>query len=250
MKIIKNLNIKEYTEKLVNWLKKSCENYPAEGFVIGISGGIDSAVCASLLAKTSLPVTALIMPSENNSDNDKSDALELIKQLKIPYFIVPIQDFYEKFLETTQLFENKENNRQQVIKGNAQARFRMMYLYAYAQQNNRMVVGTDNACEWHMGYFTKFGDGAADIVPIINLKKSQVFDIGRYLDVPKNILNKAPSAGLWQGQTDEDEMGVTYNEIDDFLDGKSVSDGALDRINFWHNRSHHKRRMPLAPDFN
>ncbi|AJI55968.1 NH(3)-dependent NAD(+) synthetase [Francisella philomiragia] len=249
MKIIKNFIAEEYSKKLIEWLKKICINYPAEGFVIGISGGIDSAVAASLAVKTGLPTTALILPSKNNQDQDMKDGLELIKNLDIEHHIVPIQPAYDTFIESTLNFTNSQNDRQHVIKGNAQARLRMMYLYAYAQQNNRIVIGTDNACEWYMGYFTKFGDGAADILPLVNLKKSQVFEMGEYLKVPQNIIDKAPSAGLWQGQTDEDEMGVTYQEIDNFLDGKEVSAKALERINFWHNRSHHKRSMAFTPNF-
>lgn len=249
MKIIKNFIAEEYSKKLIEWLKKICINYPAEGFVIGISGGIDSAVAASLAVKTGLPTTALILPSKNNQDQDMKDGLELIKNLDIEHHIVPIQPTYDTFIESTLNFTNTQNDRQHVIKGNAQARLRMMYLYAYAQQNNRIVIGTDNACEWYMGYFTKFGDGAADILPLVNLKKSQVFELGKYLKVPQNIIDKAPSAGLWQGQTDEDEMGVTYQEIDNFLDGKEVSAKALERINFWHNRSHHKRSMAFTPNF-
>lgn len=249
MKIIKNFIAEEYSKKLIEWLKKICINYPAEGFVIGISGGIDSAVAASLAVKTGLPTTALILPSKNNQDQDMKDGLELIKNLDIEHHIVPIQPAYDTFIELTLNFTNLQNDRQHVIKGNAQARLRMMYLYAYAQQNNRIVIGTDNACEWYMGYFTKFGDGAADILPLVNLKKSQVFEMGKYLKVPQNIIDKAPSAGLWQGQTDEDEMGVTYQEIDNFLDGKEVSAKALERINFWHNRSHHKRSMAFTPNF-
>ncbi|MBK2106122.1 NAD(+) synthase [Francisella philomiragia] len=249
MKIIKNFIAEEYSKKLIEWLKNICINYPAEGFVIGISGGIDSAVAASLAVKTGLPTTALILPSKNNQDQDMKDGLELIKNLDIKHHIVPIQPAYDTFIESTLNFTNSQNDRQHVIKGNAQARLRMMYLYAYAQQNNRIVIGTDNACEWYMGYFTKFGDGAADILPLVNLKKSQVFEMGKYLKVPQNIIDKAPSAGLWQGQTDEDEMGVTYQEIDNFLDGKEVSAKALERINFWHNRSHHKRSMAFTPNF-
>lgn len=249
MEIVKDFSPEQYSQKLVNWLTSSCKNYPAEGFVIGVSGGIDSAVATTLAVQTKLPVTALILPSENNQDQDMHDALELIKKLNIEYHVVPIQPIYETFLESTKSFTNNENNRQNVIRGNAQARFRMIYLYAYAQQNNRIVIGTDNACEWYMGYFTKFGDGAADILPLVNLKKSQVFELGKYLNVPKNIISKAPSAGLWLGQTDEEEMGVTYQEIDDFLDDKKVSEKALEKINFWHNRSHHKRRLALVPEF-
>ena len=249
MNISKNIEYKNYSIKLTNWLKETCLNYPAKGFVIGVSGGVDSAVAASLATMTGLPVTALIMPSSNNQSQDMTDALELIKQLSIPYHIVSIQPAYDVFIESTNAFTNSDNDRQHVIKGNAQARLRMMYLYAYAQQNERIVIGTDNACEWYMGYFTKFGDGAADILPLVNLKKSQVFELGEYLNIPKNILNKAPSAGLWQGQTDEDEMGVTYQEIDAFLDGEEVSAKTLERISFWHNRSHHKRASALIPVF-
>ena len=247
--ITKTINYKDYSIKLIKWLTDSCLSYPAEGFVIGMSGGIDSAVCAALLAKTGLHVTALIMPSENNSDNDMVDAIEYLEKLNINFFIVPIQDTYDTFLEMSNVFTNIKNSRQHVIKGNAQARLRMMALYAYAQQNNRVVIGTDNACEWYMGYFTKFGDGAADLLPISNMKKSQVFEMGEYLGVSNNILQKAPSAGLWEGQTDEDELGVTYKEIDMFLDGEIVSEKALERISFWHNRSHHKRTLALSPTF-
>ncbi|AEI35974.1 NAD(+) synthase [Francisella salina] len=249
MKIVKNFIVEQYSNNLIKWLKENCIKYPAEGFVIGISGGIDSAVAASLAVKTGLPTTALILPSKNNQDQDMRDGIELIENLNIEYHTVSIQPAYDTFIESTFNFTNSQNDRQHVIKGNAQARLRMMYLYAYAQQNNRIVIGTDNACEWYMGYFTKFGDGAADILPLINLKKSQVFELGKYLKVPKNIIQKDPSAGLWQGQTDEDEMGVTYKEIDDFLDGKEVSEKALERISFWHNRSHHKRSMAFTPNF-
>lgn len=249
MRITKDFKPKEYSQKLVEWLKNSCLKYPAKGFVIGLSGGIDSAVAATLAARTDLPTTALIMPSKNNNDNDMQDAIKLAEKLNIEYHIIPIQPVYETFIESAENLRNTANDRQHVIKGNAQARFRMMYLYAYAQQNNRVVIGTDNACEWYMGYFTKFGDGAADILPLIKLKKSQVYNLGEHLEVPKEILTKAPSAGLWLGQTDEAEMGVTYQEIDDFLDGKHISDYALSRIKFWHNRSHHKRVMAMTPEF-
>ncbi|ALB01889.1 NAD synthetase [Francisella persica ATCC VR-331] len=249
MKIVKDFNIKEYSQKLIDWLSDTCMNYPAEGFVIGLSGGIDSAVAASLAVKTGLSTTALILPSKNNQHQDIQDALELADKINIEHHTITIQTVYETFLASIKKITNTERDRQLVIKGNAQARLRMMYLYAYAQQYNRVVIGTDNACEWYMGYFTKFGDGAADILPLVNLKKSHVFELGKYLGVPKNILDKAPSAGLWQGQTDEDEMGVTYQEIDDFLDGKQVSAKALERINFWHNRSHHKRKLALIPNF-
>jgi len=244
-----DFNPQEYSRKLVQWLKDTCKKYPADGFVLGLSGGIDSAVCAALLAKTNLPIMTILLPSKNNSRHDLDDANELLEKFKLPSILCHIQDAYEVFLDTTKVFENENNSRQNAMKGNIQARLRMIYLYTYAQQNNYIVVGTDNACEWHMGYFTKHGDGAADVVPLINLDKEQVFEIGKYLGVTNAILKKDPSAGLWDGQTDEDEMGVSYDEINTFLQGDNVSKKALERINFWHNRSHHKRAMAISPDF-
>ena len=143
---------------------------------------------------------------------------------------------------------NSEAERQQVIAGNVQARLRMTALYAYAQSHQALVVGTDNAAEWLTGYFTKFGDGGVDVAPLLRLRKEQVYALAELLGVPQAVCDKAPSAGLWQGQTDEAEMGVRYTEIDAFLRGESISDTARRQIDFWHQRSHHKRRMPAVPD--
>lgn len=127
------------------------------------------------------------------------------------------------------------------------ARLRMIALFTTAQSHRSIVLGTDNAAEWLTGYFTKFGDGAADVLPLAGLRKEQVFELGRYLGVPQSVLEKKPSAGLWAGQTDEAEMGVTYAEIDAYLRGETVNPQALQQIRFWHNRSHHKRMLPPKP---
>lgn len=217
-------------------------------YVIGISGGIDSAVCAHLLAKTGSPVYGVILPSATTSQQDIDDAVAVANSADVPYIIAPITPTYDAFIDSMQPLFNSEADRQNVIAGNVQARLRMISLYAHAQSHNAVVVGTDNMAEWHLGYFTKFGDGGVDVVPLVHLTKGQVYEMGEHLGVPQAVLDKAPSAGLWEGQTDEDELGVSYAEIDAYLSGETVSEQAMERINFWHNRSHHKRTLAYAPD--
>ncbi len=244
-----NWNVAGYADYLVNWLEKQrIENYKADGYTIGISGGIDSAVVACLLAKTGANVQGIALPSANMPKVDIAQAQELADSINCPLLITPITTTYDAFVQSMQPLFNDQAERQNVISGNVQARLRMIALYAHAQSHNHIVVGTDNAAEWYMGYFTKFGDGGADILPLVHLTKAQVYDLARYLNVPQSIINKAPSAGLWIGQTDEDEMGVTYAEIDAFLRGETVSEKALERIHFWHNRSHHKRELAAVPE--
>lgn len=246
------MNIEKYSDYLVSWLEEQRKDlYGMEGYVIGVSGGIDSAVVAHLLAKTGAPVHGVILPSATTSENDIMHAKLVAESAEIEYTLAPISPTYDAFIETMQPLFNNEAERQNVIAGNVQARMRMIALYAYAQSHKAVVVGTDNMAEWHMGYFTKFGDGGVDVVPLVHLTKGQVYEMAKHLGVPQVVLDKAPSAGLWIGQTDEDEMGVSYAEIDAYLESglnsESVNEAAMERINFWHNRSHHKRMLAPAP---
>jgi NAD+ synthase len=130
---------------------------------------------------------------------------------------------------------------------NARARLRMTTLYTVANNYGYMVMGTDNAAEWHTGYFTKYGDGGVDLVPLVNFTKGEVRKMAKILGVSDQIINKAPSAGLWEGQTDENEMGTTYDMIDKFLQGAEIPIHDLEVINKLHVRSEHKRRLAAHP---
>ncbi|WP_373100525.1 MULTISPECIES: NAD(+) synthase [Pasteurellaceae] len=239
--------MQNYLNYLLQWLEQQRLDYGAAGYVVGISGGIDSAVVAHLLTRCAAPVQGLILPSETTSEQDIADAYLVAESAGCPVLEVPIIDTYRTFMQTMQPLFNAQAARQNVIAGNLQARLRMISLYAYAQSHQAIVVGTDNAAEWLTGYFTKFGDGGVDIAPLLRLRKEQVYELAALLNVPSELLAKSPSAGLWQGQTDEDEMGVSYRDIDAFLRGESVSPQALTQIEFWHRRSHHKRRLPPVP---
>ncbi|AAU38495.1 NAD(+) synthase [[Mannheimia] succiniciproducens] len=237
-----------YADYLIQWLENQrTELYGMDGYTLGVSGGIDSAVCAHLAARTGAPVQALILPAEVTSPSDVADAQATLESAGIDGQIISIAPWYDLIMQQLSPVLNSEPERVNVLKGNLMARLRMIALFTTAQSHRSIVLGTDNAAEWLTGYFTKFGDGAADVLPLAGLRKEQVFELGRYLGVPQSVLDKKPSAGLWAGQTDEAEMGVTYAEIDAYLRGETVSPQALQQIRFWHNRSHHKRMLPPKP---
>ena len=240
--------MRQYLNYLVAWLEQQRQAHGAQGYVVGISGGIDSAVVAHLLARTGAPAQGIILPSATSTQQDVTDAYAVAASAPCPVVEVPITAVYDCFMRTMQPLFNPAAERQQAIAGNVQARLRMTALYAYAQSHQALVVGTDNAAEWLTGYFTKFGDGGVDVAPLLRLRKEQVYALAELLGVPQAVRDKTPSAGLWQGQTDEAEMGVRYAEIDAFLRGESISDTARRQIDFWHQRSHHKRRMPAVPE--
>ncbi len=241
--------IHDYIDYLVSWLEEKRMNfYHAESYVLGLSGGIDSAVVLALLAKTGIVVRPFMLPTDVNQKSDIGDAMQLLAQFKLSGEVISIQPMYDSVMNQVKKSINASPDRVNVLKGNVMARLRMTTLYTIAQSYNSVVVGTDNKAEMYTGYFTKFGDGAADLFPLAHLRKEQVYELARVLNIPESIINKKPSAGLWEGQTDEGEMGVTYAEIDAFLRGEKVSKEAEERIAFWHDRSHHKRVLPLIPD--
>lgn len=244
----KDLDIK--IEKVVTWLQEKVKESHTNGLVVGISGGIDSAL-VSFLIKKAFPNNSLgvILPINSNPDDEK-DALEVAKKCDIKNITLDLSDIKMNLLDTvTKALNSSSLFNQDNLKltdANLRARLRMSTIYSVANNLNYLVVGTDNKAEVHTGYFTKYGDGGVDILPIANLSKREVYEWSKYLGVPSSVLERQPSAGLWEGQTDENEMGTTYNMIDDYLNGKEIPKKDKDIIDNLHKRSMHKRKMPDA----
>ncbi|TGB04186.1 NAD(+) synthase [Halobacillus salinus] len=238
-------------EQIVSWLRDKKEEANANGFLVGISGGIDSAVVANLI-KRAFPDNSLgvIMPCKSQSD-DQEHAQKVIDGCDIKSMVVDLTETHNVMFGTIkdQLQQSGDFNEsnEQLADANLRARLRMSTLYTVATNYNYLVVGTDNAAEWYTGYFTKYGDGGVDLVPISNLTKGEVREMAEYLGVPDEIVHKQPSAGLWEGQTDENEMGTSYEMIDKHLKGEEIPEKDREVIEAMHKRSAHKRQMPPSP---
>jgi len=229
---------------IVSWLQQHAHEAGAAGAVFGMSGGIDSAV-VSVLCKKAFNENALglIMPCYSD-EKDEIDARLVADKFDIKYRTVLLDKVYDEFLNIVE----ESNNR--MAKANIKPRLRMTTLYYYAGIKNYLVVGSENKSELTVGYFTKYGDGGADLWPIGNLVKSQVKQLASYLDIPKEIIEKTPTAGLWSGQTDEQEMGITYDELDRYIiTGQATTSEKEARIKALYKNSEHKRRLPQIPDF-
>jgi NAD+ synthase len=202
----------EKTRKSIsNFIKDYVEKSQQNGIILGLSGGIDSALVVSLAVDALGPerVQVMLMPVEKEKDERNiADAKSLIQQLGITYDLFELRNAINAF---------KPLNLNRIALGNVAARLRMITLYAKANNNSLLVAGTGNRTEILTGYFTKYGDGACDLLPIANLYKINVRGLAKHMNVPDPIINKAPSAGLWENQTDEGEMGLTYNELDTIL---------------------------------
>jgi NAD+ synthase len=225
------------------FIRKLLAESGARGIVFGNSGGKDSAL-VGILCKAACPDTVgLIMPcaSRRNFGMDRDDGLEVARQFGIETRTVDLTPVREA--EIAALAGVAELT--DMAKANIAPRLRMVTLYGVAAAEGRLVAGTGNASEAYMGYFTKWGDGAHDFNPIADLTVTEIYAFLRYLNAPKAILEKAPSAGLFEGQTDESEMGVTYAAIDRYLTTGEASEADRAVIEKFHARSEHKRR-PIA----
>lgn len=240
-------------EKTVEWLRQKVKEANCNGLIVGVSGGIDSAVVTYLIKKAFPDNSMGVIMSIKSNPNDRLDALKVINGCKIEHLDLDLTNEQEGIL--TKVIDNlkdknlyKEENLR-MTDANLRARTRMATVYTIANNLGYLVVGTDNAAEIHTGYFTKYGDGGVDLVPLANLTKREVYEWAKILGVHEDIINKAPSAGLWEGQTDENEMGTTYNYIDDIVEGKFENVPQKDKeiIDRLHRISEHKRNTPSAP---
>ncbi len=230
-------------DDITNWIRIQVEQARVEGVVLGLSGGVDSSVVAALSRKAvGDRVLGLIMPC-GGSPVDEEDALFVASQLGIKTERINLEAVYRGMLEVL-----PSGNK--LALANLKPRLRMITLYYYANNLNYLVAGTGNKSEIMVGYFTKYGDGGVDILPIGGLVKSQVRELAKELGIPKEIIDKPPSAGLWEGQTDEGELGITYAELDktiQALESKMTEDTdahILSKVENLIKCSAHKRALP------
>jgi NAD+ synthase len=253
--IIEEIIKKDYEDiqnKIGSFLETEIRERKSQGVIFGLSGGVDSAVIAMLCAKfVKDKALALIMPnSKITPPADTEDAIKIVDKLHLEYKLVDIgfiHKEYSKYLEPNP-----------IALGNLGARIRSNILYYYANARNYLVLGAGDRSEFLIGYFTKYGDGAADLLPIVSLYKSQIRELARVLDLAPSIISKPSSPRLWEGHLAETELGVEYEEIDSILyciidKGLSLEETArqvgipisdVDRIYQMHKKSEHKRITP------
>ena len=239
------MELKQYLGEIEKFLQQYLINAHARGYVLGVSGGIDSALVAALATKAvgRDKLFALLMPIDSHP-SDLQDGLELCQKFDIPHRVIDLSAPYHTLIKN---FAFADDEAGKLALHNTKVRLRMVTLYAYAQSRGALVLGTDNAAEVHVGYFTKYGDGAADLAPIAELTKGEVYLASKILGVPESILKRTPTAGLFSGQTDEGELGVTYAELDDYLLGRKVDQKVAERIQYLHRISEHKRQPIPRP---
>jgi len=239
--------------KIINWLKKKINQSRTSGIICGLSGGIDSAVVAVLMKKA-FPKNSLcvFMPCKSNPV-DRKHVILLKKKFNLNVIETDLEPVYGKMLEALKVKKDKTGRSgvtPPLALANLKPRLRMITLYFYANKYNYLVAGTGNKSELTVGYFTKYGDGGVDILPIGNLLKRDVRALAKELDIPKEIIEKPPTAGLWPNQTDEKEMGITYNELDNIVsaidsgDYSALNKKNADKVKKMYDVSAHKRCAP------
>ena len=257
MNEIPKLDVKKTKDDIVEFVQNKVSEANADGLVVGLSGGIDSTLVAFLACEAvgKENVFGIVMPSTTTPTEDKLHGTAIAQLLGINYKEIAIDSILNEFLSVTQLEEDK------LSIGNLKARIRMSIIYFYANSKNYLVSGTGNKSEILIGYFTKHGDGACDIEPIGDLYKTDVYQLAKYLEIPQEIIDKPPRAGLWNNQTDEDEIGMTYELLDKILyrnlekdiDANSIADELDIEVNDVNDiinrvyRNKHKSTVPESP---
>lgn len=253
--ILSNITKQDYSQIQKNielFLREQLSKANADGFVFGLSGGIDSAIiaqiCANSFKSNSL---ALIMPDSKVSPKEETeDALHLVDNLHLNYKLIDINLIHAQFANSIEP--------DQRALGNLRARIRANILYYYANLNNYLVIGSSDKSEYMIGYFTKFGDGSADVLPIASLYKTQVRELARHLKIKDSIIVKKSSPHLWQGHLAEEELGISYEEIDvilycmvdksmtleDTVKTTQIPIEKIQKIYQMYKNSQHKRIMP------
>lgn len=229
--------MKEIVDNLVEWLRDSVKEANCKGIVYGLSGGVDSAVIAALSKLAFGDESLAIMMPINSSFEDEIDAKLVIDKFNLNAIKVDLSRTYSEFVEVV---EKGDNN---MAYANVKPRLRMTTLYYYPQLKGYLVVGTSNKSEFTVGYFTKYGDSGSDLMPLVDFTKKEIFELARYLEIPDKIIQKPPSAGLFEDQTDEDEMGFTYNDLEKYINNEKIDERIEEKINRMVKISEHKRNF-------
>lgn len=229
---------REFADR-VQFIRELVNSSGVDGIVFGNSGGKDSALVGILCKFACENTVGVMMPcaSKRNFEEDMKDAKELAEHFGIQSRVVDLTDVRQAEIDRLQAVTMLTN----AAVNNIAPRLRMTTLYAIAASEYRLVAGTGNRSERYMGYFTKWGDGSCDFNPISDLTATEIIEFLQWLTAPANIINKAPSAGLFEGQTDESEMGVSYRAIDSYINGGEVTDTEKRIIDRFHRNSAHKR---------
>lgn len=232
-------------DQVAHWLSDYLADTGADGFVLGVSGGVDSATTAALAARAVGPenVLAAILPC-HSQPIDARLARQVIDVFQLPSVTVNLSDAFDALTDDLPPTEHR------LAEANIKPRLRMTALYYLAQMQNYLVLGSGNKSELMVGYFTKHGDSGADLLPLADLYKTEVWELARELGVPSRIVDRPPSAGLWPGQTDEEELGITYEELDRVLaaiesgETSHIPPATLEEVREMIDSSAHKRGMP------
>lgn len=239
------MDVAKSIEKRVEWIRDILKNSGAKGIIYGNSGGKDCTLVGALCKLATDNVLGVIMPcqSAQNYGSDRDDAFAAGKHFDIEQIEVDLTKTKEAICDALKVQFDNENNSEYGVKMagvNINPRLRMTTLYAIGQARGYLVAGTGNLDEITLGYFTKWGDGASDFNPIADLTVAEVYEHLRYLNAPASIIEKAPSAGLYQGQTDEQELGIRYADVDAYLRGGEVALDVKEKIEKAHSKSAHK----------
>jgi len=241
------MNSEKIAEKLVSWIKERVSAAGSKGVVLGLSGGMDSSV-AAVLCQRAFPqnMLAVIMPC-HSINQDIEHARAVAQKFSIPTKTVVLDSTFDTLLKALPQ-EKTAPEVSRLAQANLKARLRMLTLYYFANKLNYIVVGSGNRDERALGYFTKYGDGGVDIQPLGGLLKGQVKELAQSLGIPQPIIDKLPSAGLWEGQTDEGELGISYDELDRYLASGQASAATKKKLKSIIAAAEHKRQPPPVAD--
>lgn len=235
-------------ESLTSWIRERVTAGGCKGVVVGMSGGLDSSV-AAVLCQRAFPGSTLgvIMPCHSR-DEDGEHARAVAGRFSIPTKVVELDGVFDTLLKVLPA-DGVDPGASRLAEANLKVRLRMLTLYYFANQLKYMVVGAGNRSELSVGYFTKYGDGGVDILPLGNLVKGQVKELAHFLGIPREIIEKPPSAGLWEGQTDEEELGLSYEELDRYLVSGEAGKKLRSRIEAMMAAASHKRQPPPVAQY-